>query len=329
MERGKTSVIVPVYNVEDYLERCIDSLIVQTLPFGEIILVDDGSTDSSGQICDRYAQEQPTIRVLHCENGGLSTARNRGIQVANGEFLTFVDSDDWVHPLYNEVLCKAISETDADVAICQHVREDDHFVFPSLSADSMILRRFSTNDYLRLFFRVSSNRCVHYAWGKLYRQTVVEKEHFPAGMYNEDVEGFFKVLLNAHSLVEVLSPAPLYCYYVNARGITGRGFGENYLSLHSVWCRIRELALRRRPDLVSYVDYNLRRTDFTVLCDMLIHGDKESDQTYEQDRVKLQKSLRCNLSELLRDPMTISRKIGVVVLACAYPVVRLIWRKAQ
>ena len=98
MNRAKISVIVPVYNVESYLARCVDSILAQTYQNLEIILVNDGSRDASGSICDAYAQKDSRITVIHKENGGLSSARNAGIDAASGEYLTFVDSDDWIEP---------------------------------------------------------------------------------------------------------------------------------------------------------------------------------------------------------------------------------------
>ena len=112
------SIIVPVYNVEKYLERCLDSLINQTLKDIEIILVDDGSTDDSGNICDKYAKKDKRIKVIHKENGGLSDARNIGLSIANGRYLQFVDSDDFIHKQMIEILYNTIINNNADISIC-------------------------------------------------------------------------------------------------------------------------------------------------------------------------------------------------------------------
>ena len=103
MEEGKISVIVPIYKVENYLNRCVESIRKQTYRNLEIILVDDGSPDACGEMCDRYAQEDSRIRVIHKENGGLSDARNAGIEVAAGEYIAFIDSDDWIDDKMYEV----------------------------------------------------------------------------------------------------------------------------------------------------------------------------------------------------------------------------------
>ena len=116
------SVIVPVYKVEKYLKRCVDSILAQTYPCLEVILVDDGSPDGCPAICDEYAREDRRVRVIHKENGGLSDARNAGIDAAKGKFLGFVDSDDYVHPRFYELLLQALKGEGADIAGCD-VRE--------------------------------------------------------------------------------------------------------------------------------------------------------------------------------------------------------------
>ena len=112
----KVSVIVPIYNVEKYLNRCVDSILAQTWSDFELILIDDGSSDRSGVICDEYAQKDGRVRVIHKENGGVSSARNAGLDAAEGELVAFVDSDDWIHYQYLEILVRAIHESDADMA---------------------------------------------------------------------------------------------------------------------------------------------------------------------------------------------------------------------
>lgn len=114
----KISVIVPVYNVAPYLKKCVDSIINQTFTDIEIILVDDGSTDESGTICDQYAQKDSRVKVIHKPNGGLSDARNSGLEVCSGEYIGFVDSDDWISPDMYETLIHFAVKEDLDVAMC-------------------------------------------------------------------------------------------------------------------------------------------------------------------------------------------------------------------
>ena len=119
------SVIVPVYNVEKYLRQCLDSVLAQTYRELEIILVDDGSTDGSGAICDEYATRDSRIKVVHQQNGGLSSARNAGLDLATGEYVAFVDSDDYIHETMLELLYQALVENNADTVICNFERVDE------------------------------------------------------------------------------------------------------------------------------------------------------------------------------------------------------------
>ena len=122
------SVIVPVYKVEPYLHRCVDSILAQSFQDFELILVDDGSPDRCGVICDEYAQKDSRVRVIHQQNGGLSAARNAGIDLvladSESQWLSFVDSDDWIHPLYLELLERAVRESGADAGACLYTRVD-------------------------------------------------------------------------------------------------------------------------------------------------------------------------------------------------------------
>ena len=116
------SIIIPVYKVEKYLPNCIESILRQTFKDFELILVDDGSPDNCGEICEEYAQKDSRIKVVHQPNGGLSAARNSGIDIAKGDYLTFIDSDDFVFPHYLEILVKLCQENDADMSVCSSVR---------------------------------------------------------------------------------------------------------------------------------------------------------------------------------------------------------------
>ena len=125
MDSTMISVIVPVYNVEPYLRKCLDSIVNQTYRDFEILIIDDGSTDGSGRICDEYAEKDSRIKVFHTENRGLSCARNLGLAEAKGEWIGFVDSDDWIEPDMYEVLIRRAEETGADVVECSHYKELD------------------------------------------------------------------------------------------------------------------------------------------------------------------------------------------------------------
>lgn len=318
--------VVPVYNVSAYLDRCMKSILEQTRVPDEIILVDDGSTDGSGAICDTYANRHLCVKVIHQENQGLSGARNTGIRAARSDYVTFIDSDDWLAPTFAETLIELALATDSDMAMCAHARASSFEEFELIRhrVRAPEVKVHTAEEFMRIFLRIEGNRAVHYAWGKVYRRNVLEKEHFPVGMLNEDVEGCFKAVLNSKKVAE--TSEILYCYYVNETSITGKSFGENYLNLVDVWKRILEITKQRAPVLISAVDYNVKRADFTILCDSIIHGNVRSDKKYCCELTETRSRLKRNISALIRGPMVFQRKILVTLIAFAYRPMRTMIR---
>lgn len=176
------SVIIPVFNVEKYLERCIKSIINQTYKNLEILLINDGSTDKSIEICNRYLEIDNRIVLLNKENGGLSSARNLGIDKAKGEYISFVDSDDFIHELMYETLVSNLEKNDCDISIIESldVIEDKDFIFELKNNNNSIVysKEESIANYLDGKFIP--------AWGKLYRKELFESIRFPIGILNED-----------------------------------------------------------------------------------------------------------------------------------------------
>lgn len=168
------SVIVPIYKVEDYLERCVDSILAQTYPDLEVILVDDGSPDRCGEICEKYAEQDARVRVVHKENGGLSSARNAGLDIATGEFVLFTDSDDWIEPDMVEVLVAGLTENDADIATCNLRSESTSGVKKArvMNMQQAVLC-FPETDYWKLL-QISGSQYSIFAWNNLYRRDRIE-----------------------------------------------------------------------------------------------------------------------------------------------------------
>ncbi len=198
------SVIVPVYKVETYLRQSIESIINQTYQNLEIILVDDGSPDTCGNICDEYATKDKRIKVFHKQNGGLSDARNYGVDRASGGYLSFVDSDDWIEPDMFEVLLKVAVDNKADIVNCgffwNHFDKmivkpeiDIKFANPIDSVKSLIKGKISTG-----------------AWGKLYRKSCISNISFPRGHDFEEYATVYKFFLQAYNVVSIAKP--LYHY---------------------------------------------------------------------------------------------------------------------
>ena len=209
------SVIVPVYKVEQYLRRCVDSILAQTFTDFEVILVDDGSPDNSGAICDAYAEKDARIHVIHQSNGGLSAARNAGIDVAAGEYLFFADSDDLIHPSTLEWERQALQETGADIALCS-IQRFSHIDEIREEAGAAEYREIDAEE--KLFIEnIDLARYVS-TCGKLYRRTLFSDLRFPAGRLFEDEFVNYRLYHAANKVVEVNKS--LYYYFVNPSGIT-------------------------------------------------------------------------------------------------------------
>ena len=218
------SVIVPVYGVEDYLHRCVSSLLAQTHTLIEIILVDDGSPDGSGDLCDTFAAADSRIRVIHQQNGGLSAARNAGIALARGSYLTFVDSDDWVHEdLVNHLLSIA-DEAGADLAICRFLFAQDENVPRSRRIGNA--RTLSTREALELYAGPSTS-IMTTACAKLFRAELFRDIRFAVGRFHEDEFTTYRLVAAARKVV--LSEAGLYYYFSRPDSITRRPRGVSQL----------------------------------------------------------------------------------------------------
>lgn len=201
------SVVVPIYNVERYLEECVHSILKQTYHNLEIILVDDGSTDESGKICDALGKLDSRIQVIHKQNGGLSAARNTGIEAATGSYLVFIDSDDYIENQYVEKLYRSLEENRSDIAVCGYnrVSEDGKILFRAESMDEPELAVEKAMKYILDGEKINS--C---AWNKIYKNNLFHRIRYPEGQNYEDVATTYKVFLEAKRVS--LIPDCLYFY---------------------------------------------------------------------------------------------------------------------
>ena len=211
---AEISIIVPVYNVEKYINRCIDSILVQTYENFELILVDDGSPDNCGAICDEYTRKDSRIRVIHKKNGGLSSARNAGLDWvfsnSDSRWITLIDSDDWIHPKYLELLLSAVQEHETDISIGTYFRTAGE-PFPAINEIEPKLYR--TEDY---YIAKDVNATV--AWGKLYARECFQNIRYPDGKIHEDEYVTYRILFE-RQYVSVVD-AQIYAYFDNTNGIT-------------------------------------------------------------------------------------------------------------
>ncbi|MBR1470750.1 MAG: glycosyltransferase [Lachnospiraceae bacterium] len=242
MTNAKVSVIVPVYNVKDYLEACINSICCQTYQNIEVILIDDGSTDGCGNICDRYAEQYENIQVIHKKNGGLAAARNSGLEVSTGEYVAFIDSDDQIHPRFVEEMLRLCEDNDCGMAICSY-RSDakwDENAVEKNKAEVLdyteLLDRFYTDDHIRITV----------AWNKLYRRSIIGDLRYVEGVDHEDEYTTAKFIYRAKRIAQ--TDAQLYCYTLRDGSIMQRPFSLKRLDGLGAYLERRKFFIEHGED---------------------------------------------------------------------------------
>lgn len=217
------SIIVPIYKVEKYLETCINSILSQTFTNFELILVDDGSPDRCGFICDEYKKKDKRIKVIHKKNGGLSDARNAGLDIATGKYIGFVDSDDIIHPKMYEILFNCMSKSDSDIVQCnfKKIKNLDEIV-DSLGNYNGTFKEYDNK--AAIIDMIDNNKINVNSWNKLYKRELFETLRFPKGKIHEDEFLTYKLLYNSRKIAYINEE--LYYYYQNDNGIMN---GSNIL----------------------------------------------------------------------------------------------------
>ena len=215
----KISVIVPVFNAENYLERCVNSILKQTYQNFELILVNDGSADNSGIICDNFAKKDNRIKVLHKQNGGVSAARNAGLEIASGEWICFVDSDDWIYENYLETMFKPIVEKNVDLVICgiDKIEKDKKIV--SYNFTNKTIFAFSNKDFANIFYQLRHNPknavYLNSPVNKIFNKTLLTNIRFNTNLkVCEDYDFVIQYLKKINSTAFLSEN--LYCYEYNA-----------------------------------------------------------------------------------------------------------------
>ena len=227
MDGEKLSIVVAVYNIEQYLHKCVESLLAQTYSNLEIILVDDGATDGSGTICDDYAEKDSRVHAIHKTNGGLSDARNVGIEAATGTYLAFVDGDDWVDTDMYMCLIQELERTQSDIAVCRYRQIYRDATFDQSTGKVFV---FEGKEALRAMLQEDEAiQIQNAAWNKLYRRAFLGEQRFPKGKWYEDVVYTTKLLYKAHRIVYLDSAK--YNYVIDREGsIMNVGFNKRILT---------------------------------------------------------------------------------------------------
>ena len=247
------SIIIPVYNAENYLEQCLNSIKNQTYKNFEVIIVNDGSKDNTEVICKRFSEDDSRFRYFTKSNGGVSSARNFGLDNANGHYITFIDGDDWVEHNHLEILIKSITENNSDIAICSYKEFDNNIdtyytiVYTKQEKNLLNFEKMNRDDFLIIFPKLMSiNVCFNNAVAKLFRKELVNNLRFDTSIkYGEDLDFYFSLYLNVESIsyVDELT----YVYRIHGDSTTSnfnQEYAEQELSIFKkMFKKIQEIGL--------------------------------------------------------------------------------------
>lgn len=293
------SVIIPVYNVEKYINQCINSVINQTYTNLEIILIDDGSPDRCGEICEEYALKDSRIKVIHQSNGGLSKARNSGLDIATGDYIGFVDSDDYIKDNMYEFLLQLLLKNNADISICgtfdiekNSYYEEEHY-YNSEEAIKLMLTetKFNTS-----------------AWDKLYKRDLFNGIRFPEGKIYEDLATIYKLFHKASKIV--YNSQPKYYYRITPNSIMNQSFNYKNMDLLDASYELIEFIKKEYPAL-TFIAYN-RLVRYCVSFLKTISNEKFNDKELIRNLVVI---VRTNSPRYMISNYKISSKLFALLIS--------------
>ena len=310
------SIVVPVYNVEQYLDACMASILEQTYHNIEIVLVDDGATDKSGEMCDRYADLDGRVIVIHKENSGLSDARNKGIAQAKGDFIMFIDSDDVVSQNFVEYLYKLINNNSADIAICDpvHCYPNKRIVFEPETC----MKVFEPEDAIvemlyQKSFLVS-------AWGKIFRKKYFNEVFFPYGMLFEDSAVMYKIFDQASRIV--YGNAKLYGYMHRDGSITTKEFSQKDCDIFVICDQIMRYMSNRSEKLQKAARSYQTAAAFRIYMNAPRSGQFDGELKACYDILKKNQNLVLSDNNIRK-----KMRMALILYKFARPVMPIIYKK--
>lgn len=314
-KRPLISIIVPVYKVEQYLERCIESIINQTYKNLEIILVDDGSPDSCGIICDEYSKKDKRIKVIHKENGGLSDARNKGIENATGKYITFIDSDDYIDENYTSILYEVISKNNADMAISSHkVLYENGTIIEKATGEQSILN--SKEVLNRILYDDGIDLS---AWAKLYKTDLFKNVRYPKGRVFEDAATTYK-LVDLSKKIAIASFST-YNYIIRKDSISNVTFSTKKMDLILSTREMSEYIKSKYYDLEKAANRRLMYAYLSTLSQLAM-----SDISFPKEEKEIMRYIRKNGNKVLLDKKTPLRdKIAILSTKLGFKFYKKMW----
>lgn len=306
MTNSKISIIVPIYNMEKYLERCVDSILAQTYENLEIILVNDGSSDSSPEICDRYAEKDSRIKVVHKTNGGLSSARNAGLDIATGDYIGFVDSDDYISSDMYRRLAERLDNSDCEIANVVYVRADEEGNTTPSKVPHNTDKEIIAAQFVRELMLHTGDVSV---CTKLFRVKLFEDVRFPEGKLNEDLLFMLDVFTKVN---KVAFAAHIGYYYFTRSGSTSSGYGKAVIDMVGNSLKAKETVNNAFPNLRKESE---RFAIFQHMAYLLIvpaHDAVKNNEVYTSAVKYLRKNA---VRGLFNKYLSLKNKIAIMLLA--------------
>ncbi|OIK09361.1 glycosyl transferase [Bacillus sp. MUM 116] len=277
----KISIIVPVYKVEPYIQKCVDSILAQTMTDFELILINDGSPDRCGEICDEYARKDKRIRVIHKENGGQATARNAGIDIASGDFIGFIDSDDWIEPDMYELLYNMCVENNCEIANCTSTI---YFKNKTVKNGTHPLTIHNKEQAMRTM--LEGKLYDEVVWTKLIKRSLLDEIRFPVGIIYEDTAFTYKLIHKSNRVCCI--GAPKYHYIKRDESTMDRAIKKLRIDGVLIYDEMYQFIEKHYPELRDLVALKLANSAMTILN--LISSHPEFPQ-YKEQYLKVTKIL--------------------------------------
>lgn len=327
MMNPKVSVIIPVYGVEKYLDRCVESVVNQTYKNLEIILVDDGSPDNCPKMCDDWVLRDARVRTVHRVNGGQSCARNTGLSCASGDCITFIDSDDWIAPdTYEYCISLMNSYADADVVEFRYMQT--HSISPLGENPKEVINIYKNKEILNYYMESSTRNGSYSVCRCLFKAPVAKRYRFREGKINEDIDYKYKVLRDCR--IMVVTNQIKYFYWQEGNSTSSGKLKVRDLQLYEAAAELFELTKDESYGKIAYYGkVKKARTPFSLLTRILIWGVGDSSLDESLLVSQLQRELRDNLKVLLSSPMSLNRKILAIMMSVNFNVSRFLYKGAS
>ena len=313
-ETPRISVIVPVYNVEDYLKRCVNSLINQTYSNIEVLLIDDGSTDSSGKLCDEISITDNRIIVIHKQNGGLSSARNTGIKNSSGEYITFIDSDDWIALDTYEYSIKLMKQFSADCVQYDYIMVSNDNPIKQRKED---VKCFKGKEILQYYMESTTRTGSYSVCRCIFASEILKGLTFREGKINEDIDFKYKALSCCQKMV--VSNQYKYFYFQSGDSLSFGGLKRRDFDLYDAANELVKMTEMETYGSISFLGrVKQARTPLSLLSRIAYCGiDDDSIDKVELVK-KLQSQLQKTVPTLLKSPIPLSRKILTILFSVNY-----------